>query len=382
MMKVLLVCDNFYGIGNGLATSARVTTKYLREAGVDVRVLSKENDDPHGPQPDYPLEKFHIPVFQGLVESFGYCFPKCDRAVIKEALEWCDVVHFESAFPLEWLAANLAVKMKKPRVATYHLHPENITFQIGMKNWHLLNHTLLCIFRNVVFDKCTDIQCPTENVRERLERYHFKAQKHVISNGILLDDNAVSNVSAKEPYLVTCVGRLTREKDQFTLLRAMKYSRHAGEIQLLFAGKGVKERRYRRIAARLQARGVLKYAPEFAYLTPDALKELARRSYLNVHCAVIEVEGLSCIEFIREGAVPVIAEGKLSATAQFALDDRSRFPAKDARALAQRIDWWIEHPEERLKMGPEYMESARKYEIHKSIDSLVEMYRTAIEKQK
>lgn len=383
-MKVLIVCNNIYGKGNGLATSARTTSALLKKAGADVRVMSMRNQDESGPQPDYPLEKFHFPFFQWLIEIFGYSFPKNDRVMIREALEWCDVVHLEEAFPLEWITANKAVKMGKPRVATFHLYPENITYQIGMKNWGFLNRMLLRIFRNVVYDKCSHVQCPTDNVRCRLEKYHFKAKLHVISNGIALDnDSGRDHQSVQtEPFLITSVGRFSNEKDQFTLLRAMKYSKHADHIQLYFAGRGPKEKKIRRMSEDLCREGVLKYPPQFAFHTMDELRDLARRAYLNVHCATIEVEGLSCLEFIREGAVPVIAQAELSATSQFALDSRSVFPAKDPRTLAQRIDWWIEHPEEREAMSLKYAESAVKYEISKSIDALLGIYDLAMEENR
>lgn len=58
------------------------------------------------------------------------------------------------------------------------------------------------------------------------------------------------------------------------------------------------------------------------------------------------MEALAC------GLVPVIANSPLSATPQFALDDRSLFQAGNAGDLADKIDYWIEHPEERAAQGP------------------------------
>lgn len=93
----------------------------------------------------------------------------------------------------------------------------------------------------------------------------------------------------------------------------------------------------------------------------------------------MEIEGLSCLEALRSGAVPVIAEGPQVATSQFALDEHSKFPVKDARALAERIDWWIEHPQERARMSLKYAESVKDYDITKSTDAIIKMYRDAIE---
>ena len=78
--------------------------------------------------------------------------------------------------------------------------------------------------------------------------------------------------------------------------------------------------------------------------------------------------------------MPVIAEGGLSATSQFALDGRSLFPTGDAEALANRIDYWIDHPEEREDMGWKYAESTEDYDIGRSIAALIDMFKQATSK--
>ena len=133
----------------------------------------------------------------------------------------------------------------------------------------------------------------------------------------------------------------------------------------------------KRAAAKLYSDGVVKYAPEFHFCDRDQLRKLAAEADIYVHCANVEVEGLSALEALQQGPVPVIAQGELTATAQFALDSRSLFPAGDARALAERLDYWIEHPEERIAMGPKYVESMDAYDIHKSIESLIDMFHKA-----
>ena len=90
---------------------------------------------------------------------------------------------------------------------------------------------------------------------------------------------------------------------------------------------------------------------------------------------------MSCMEAFACGLVPVIADSPRSATPQFALDERSLFPAGDADALAERIDWWIEHPEEREEMGRRYGEHAKQYALERSIELTEEMFRQAIADQ-
>lgn len=380
-MKILFVLNNMYLRGNGLCASARRTIEYLKKAGQDVKLLSGKNDDPDGPQPEFVLaEEFHIYPFDSLIHSHGYKFSKNDENVIREALEWADVVHLEEPFHVQWKVAKLAKQRGIPCTATYHLHPENILCNIGLANWKGLNNTLLKIARNLIFDHCTDIQCPTRNVLERLEKFNFKARLHLISNGLVPAPTLRPREEVKDPakpWLVACIGRLSNEKDQFTLLKSMRYCRHAKQIQLYFAGRGPEEKAIKALANKVYKEGTLAYRPVFAFHTMEELIELSARSDLYIHCATVEVEGLSALEAMQQAVVPIIAEARLSATPQFALDSRSLFPAGDPRALAERIDWWLDHPDELNEMRWKYAESVEQYKIDKSTAALIDMFHQA-----
>lgn len=381
-MKILFVVNNYYASGNGLSASARRTVQYLREAGQEVRVLSGKNHEAETPQPDYVLADFHVPVFDGLVQSNGYKFAKTDFAVIRKAVRWADVVHLEEPFIIQAVTARIARYYKVPCTATYHLHPENLFCSINLGDWKFLNYSTLFAWRDFVFNLCTDIQCPTENVLERLEKFGFKPRLHLISNGIIPDLTIRPKEGDEDPdrpFLVVCIGRLSVEKDQPTLLEAMKYSKYADRIQLYFAGRGPEADAIKEKAHKMYEDGIVKYDPIFRFHDRDGLRQLAAKSDLYIHCATVEVEGLSALEALQQAVVPVIAKGELTATSQFALDEHSLFPTKDPEALATCIDYWLDHPVERQEMGWRYAESTEEYDIHKSIAALIEMFRQAVE---
>ena len=383
-MKILFVVNNYYASGNGLSASARRTVEYLREAGEEVRVLSGRNHEAETPQPDYVLADFHVPVFDGLVQSNGYKFAKTDFAIIRRAIRWVDVVHLEEPFIIQAVTARMAKYYKIPCTATYHLHPENLFCSINLGDWKFLNYSTLLTWRDFVFNLCSDIQCPTENVMERLEKFGFKARLHLISNGIIPDLSIrpkEENEDPDRPFLVVCIGRLSVEKDQPTLLEAMKYSKYADRIQLYFAGRGPEADVIKEKAHKLYEDGIVKYDPIFQFHDRDELRKLAARSDLYIHCATVEVEGLSALEALQQAVVPVIAKGDLTATSQFALDEHSLFPTKDPEALAACIDYWLDHPVERQEMGWRYAESTEEYDIHKSIAALIDMFHQAVSGQ-
>lgn len=386
-MKILFVINNYFIPGNGISASARRTVKALREAGNDVRLLSgcKPTDSP---QPAFPLKEFHFPIFQPLISSQGFCYASGDKKTIDEAVAWADVVHLEEMFVLQWRAIRTAQRMGKPITATFHMYPENILTSLGMGKWAWANRTLLKAWRKHIYDTCVQVQCPTENVLDRLRRYHFKAQLRVISNG-LIPDACIRPLTPPDNYLdperpldVICISRLSKEKDQTTLFEALRYSQFAKRIRLTLAGNGPEARHYRKICDRLLQDGVIRYPVQFVFLDRQGLRELAAGADLAIHCAHIEVEGLSIMEAMQQGAVPIIAEGRYSGTSLFALDRHSVFPVQNPEALAQRIDYWLARPKERWEKGWQYVEHMKNFDIALSAQKLTEMFQDAVNQKK
>lgn len=384
-MKVLFVINGFYTKGNGLCGSARRTVRKLKAAGIDVRVLSGANQDPNGPQPDYVLKDFHVPIFDRLISKQGYIFSKTDKDIITEAVKWADVLHIEEPFLIQFATCKIAQKLGKPMVGTYHLHPENLFASVGLQKIHFFNKTTMLFWRNYVFDKCQIVQCPTENVKERLIRYNFKADLRVISNGLVMedlltktDDDAAKQLSDAK-YRIITIGRFSKEKDLMTLLESMKYSKHSKEIRLIFAGKGPQKKKLEKTASNLVKDGVLKYPPIFGFYSLKELQKLSCSVDLYIHCAFIEVEGLSCMEAIQVGIVPIIAKGRYTATSQFALSEKSTFEQQNPIDLANKIDYWLDNDEERKAEAHKYIGLGNKYNIDYSIQEIIKMYKDAIE---
>ena len=383
-MKILFVINNAFTKGNGLCGSCRNTVRYLREAGEDVRILSAAGMD--GEKPDYVLPHGKLPFFDGLVQRQGYSFAKSDRKIITEAVRWADVVHIEEPFAVQIMTCRIARKEKKTITGTYHLHPENMFCSVHLGKSPILNFSTMILWRNAIFNHCKIVQCPTENVRKRLSTWHFKPELRVISNGMLPDSVgecgcAVPREERKDGfYTIVTTGRCSVEKDQRTLLRAMRYSKFADRIRLVIAGRGPIENQLKKEADALVRDGVLKTPPEFCFCNADELKKIYSGASLYIHCATVEVEGMSCMEAIQTGLVPIIAKAKLSATSQFALSEESLFKGGNAKELAAKIDWWLSDDERRKKEAVRYLGMGKEYDIRKSIESLRKMFRDAIEK--
>ena len=402
-LKLLFVINNLYTRGNGLSASARRTIILLRERGHDVRVLSSGTTEQaqacNFTAPEFPLPARHFPLADAIISAQGYAFAKPKRKVIKQAVAWADVVHLEEPFGLQARTAHVAKRVGTPVLATYHIHPENITATIHLDGLWPLNALLLASWRRRIYALVQVVQCPSDSVRQRLQRWGLGDKLVTISNGVGLTPSK-PEVSAKtecsEPsgrqvetkqtpgeaqpegeqiYRLLVVGRFSREKDQATILKAMRHSRYASQIQLVFAGRGPTEKSLRRAASRLVHDGVLKHAPSFDFFDAAGLDAQAEQADLYIHAAFIEVEGLSCLEVLRHGVVPVIAHSPLTATSQFALDAHSRFKARDPKALARAIDYWLSDNERRQAEAQKYLNIGAHYDINDCVSRLELVYR-------
>ena len=402
-LKLLFVINNLYTRGNGLSASARRTITLLRERGHDVRVLSSGSAEQAQAcdftAPEFTLPAMRFPLADAIISAQGYAFAKPKRKVIKQAVDWADVVHLEEPFGLQARTAHAAKHAGKPVLATYHIHPENITATIHLDGLWPLNALLLASWRRRIYALAQVVQCPSDSVRQRLQRWGLGDKLVTISNGVGLAPSK-PELSAKtecsEPsgrqvetkqtpggaqpegeqiYRLLVVGRFSREKDQATVLKAMRHSRYASQIHLVFAGRGPTEKSLRRAASRLVRDGVLKHAPSFNFFDAAGLDTHAEQADLYIHAAFIEVEGLSCLEVLRHGVVPVIAHSPLTATSQFALDAHSRFKARDPKALARAIDYWLSDNDRRQTEAQKYLNIGAHYDINDCVSRLELVYR-------
>ena len=402
-LKLLFVINNLYTRGNGLSASARRTITLLRERGHDVRVLSSGTAEQaqacNFTTPEFTLPAMRFPLADAIISAQGYAFAKPKRKVIKQAVAWADVVHLEEPFGLQARTAHAAKRAGKPVLATYHIHPENITATIHLDGVWPLNVLLLASWRRRIYALAQVVQCPSDSVHQRLQRWGLEDKLVTISNGVGLapskpaagtkteccapDGRQVetkqtpgeAQPEGEQIYRLLVVGRFSREKDQATILKAMRHSRYASQIQLVFAGRGPTEKSLRRAASRLVHDGVLKHAPSFNFFDAAGLDAQAEQADLYIHAAFIEVEGLSCLEVLRHGVVPVIAHSPLTATSQFALDAHSRFKARDPKALARSIDYWLSDNDRRQTEAQKYLNIGAHYDINDCVSRLESVYR-------
>lgn len=396
-MVIVFVIDNYGILTNGTTMTAYRFVEALKERGHQVRVVSVGVQGPHM----YGLKERYIPIVTPVARKQQMIFAKYDKGVMQEALTGADVVHFFMPWQLARRGLHLAKKMGVPATAAFHVQPENITYGAGLgKLGAPIAHLIYALFRLTFYRRVEHIHCPSSFIARELVKHHYTGRLHVISNGVgpafrpapapgpaLKPSSQTTSVSKPplqqvsasgaplqpEPGLfhILMVGRFAPEKRQDVLIKAIKQSRYEKQIQLHLAGAGPREKKLRRLASSLTNQAT------FGFYKQEELINLIHSCDLYVHAADVEIEAIACLEAIACGKVPVISDSKKSATGQFALDERSLFKAGSSRDLARKIDYWIEHAEERAAMEAAYAERAQVYRLEYSIRKAEQMFDAA-----
>ncbi len=368
-MIIALVIDSYDDLNNGTTASARRFVENLRALGHTVRVLTTGE-----PGPDkYLLKRAWLPLVTYFADKQSITFSKVEEDVIRSCFEGVDVVHFYFPFPMARAAEKIAREMGIPCLAAFHIQPENITYAIGLGRQQWAANFFYWFLKKYFYGRFANIHCPTEFIANELKSHGYEGQTHVISNGVadlfVPPEHLKPEPKGDEPFHILMIGRLVSEKRQDVIIDAVRYSKYKDRIALHFAGKGPKLDKY------IKQGSDLPIKPEFGFYKPEELRELIYSCDLYVHAADVEIEAIACMEAFSCGLVPVIANSKKSATVHFALDDRSLFEAGNPKDLAQKIDYWFDHYDEKAKMSEAYAEQGRHYSALSSVKQMVEVYK-------
>lgn len=377
--KILFVMDNFYTTNNGTSISAQRYAAELRRRGHEVKALCwdspKSESQKNITDGDFRIAKFHMPIFQPLMDKHDFCFAYNDKQKVHEACDWADIVHIFVPFGISWEAIRYCNKIGKPVTGAFHIQPENMTSSVSMGKVNWFNEMFYRTWNRDIYSHLRHIHVPSKFMGSMIAARGYKAKIHPISNGIQDAFMEAGERKSQEPkaksqkdvFKIMMIGRLSQEKRQDVIINAVKYSKYADRIQLVFAGKGPEYEKY------VELGKDLKHQPQFIYVGRDELIENLLDTDLYVHASDMESEAISCIEAFATGLVPVIANSHVSATPQFALDGRSLFIPGDPKDLARAIDYWLDHPGERRVMEEKYRLAGREYSLAASVEKFEQM---------
>lgn len=371
-LTIAMVVDTSGNRGNGTSNSALQWAEELKRQGHTVRLVGIG-------APEYPARVNHVPLVSWVAKKQQMQFAEPSDTLFRTAFRGVDVVHIYTPFRFGQHACKVAKQMGIAVTAGYHVQPENITYSAGpLKYIPGIDKFIYWLFNLWLYRKIDHVHVPTELGASLLRSHGYKSKLHVISNGyesrFAAKTQRDAGKSAPVPFHIVASGRLTNEKNHVALIHAIARCRHAQDIELTIAGTGPLKKKLQRLAARLLFRPA-----SIGFHKNTEMPALLRSGDLLVHPSIADLESVSVIEGMAAGLVPVIASSPLSAAGQFALRDESLFPVDDVEALARRIDWWVDHPDELSEWGEIYAEHTKEhYSVAASVRKFVAMEREAI----
>ena len=356
-MIITVVCDVLGEENNGTTIAAMNLIRHLKNNGHTVRILC--GDQHKKGEPDYyivPNLSFGK-LLNRYVEKVGVTLAKPEKTVIRKALKGADHVHIMVPLPLGIAACKVARELNISMTAGFHMQAENFTTHLKMNKLQPLNKYVYKFIWKHLYRHVQGIHYPTHFIRNVFEKNIKKETPgYVISNGV---HDYVERRETPKPdefndkIVILTTGRYAREKAQDILLKAVAKSKYKNKIQLILGGQGPKEKEYRKLAKKLPV------APIFKFYSRTAIIDVLNFCDIYAHPAEVELEGISCIEAIACGKMTIVSNSKLSATKEFAVDEKCIFKNRNASSLAKVIDYWIEHEEERKEYEQKYLESAK-----------------------
>ena len=368
-MKIAIVCDVLGEENNGTTVAAMNLIRFLIKRGHDVRVVCP--DEVRRGQPGYyVVPQLNVGPLNDYVRRVGVSIAVPDEGVLAEALRGADAVHIMTPFFLGKAAVDFAKEHHIPVTAGFHCQAENITSHLHLMNCQPVNELTYKAMYRLVYRYVDAIHYPTQFIREVFESEVGKTNGYVISNGVnsrFVKTETEKPEDWKDRFVILFTGRFGREKSHKVLIDAAALSAHEKQLQLVFAGTGPLKDELESYAGKLTNKPVMRF------FSRDEMLRVINSADLYVHPAEVEIEAIACLEAISCGLVPVIADSPRSATRFFALNDSNLFRFNDPKDLAGRIDYWIEHPDEKARCSQQYLGYTRQFEQERCMEAMEKM---------
>ena len=382
-MNITIICDVLGEPNNGTSIAAYNLIGYLKSRGHNVTVVccdaEKKGENGFRIVPVLDLG----PIINAALSRNEVVPAKADPVILEDAIKGADVVHLLMPFPLSWKAIPICEKYGIPMTASFHVQAENFTCHIGMMKSALATKEVYRYFYRKVYKHCTITHYPTEFIKKDFESNVRKTvPSKVISNGVSESffepaaDEAVAKQRKlnKDKFTIVVVGRYSSEKAQQVLIRAVAKSKYKDRIKLIMAGEGPKCSHFKRL---------VKYYGidcEMRFIDHDELKDVLSAADLYVHTAYVELESIACLEAIVTGLVPIICNSKRSAARFFAKDERCLYRKWDSEDLKNKIEYFIENPDELEACRMKYRKEANVSRLSSCMKEMEDMLTEAAAK--
>lgn len=355
------------GYGGAVVSADRFVTALREEHHVTVMATGPDDVD----RVSLPTLSLPIHVMRAMRFRFAIPLRKKMRAVFEKS----DVVHLQFPFWLSFSAMRLARKMGLPVVVAFHVQPENLLQNLGIRaEWPV--RRLYRLWVKWFYNRADLVICPSEMARRALVDAGLERPTRVISNGVpraSINQWPVRRERVPgQTRTLLMVGRLAREKQHDVVIEALQRCRHRDQVRLVIAGAGPLEAELRR---RIREYPQIEF---LGYVSDERLAELYDEADLLVHASDVELEGMVVLEAMARGLPALVADSPRSAAGQFTLSAAYRFRTGDADDLAARLDALLHDPSTLARSRVQHARRAARHVFEDSVAAMVRAYREAL----
>ena len=381
-MKILFALECANQPTNGTTASCIRFAKELEKRGHEVTIIGCDRIVGEKYHRYIGLPKYHFPVTDPLIVKGGFLVCRMVYERLYEAIKGQDLVHVFLPFKLSNVCRLIAQEQGIAVTTAFHIVPQNVTAAMHLAWSKIINGILLYSFKRYLYNQVKYVHCPSPMAADIMKKHNFKyCEPRVISNGVIPFFKKIEATRPKEyegKFIVCMSGRLVDEKRQDLIIKAVGKSKYNKDIQVILCGQGTNYKRYLKMAKRKLANPI-----NIKFCNAEELREILNYIDLYVHASDYEIEGISCIEAITCGAVPLISNHKYCATKDFAIDKQlCLFKHGSPKDLKDKIEYFYEHRDELERLKKAYEIEAPKYSMDKSVDALEQMFIDAFNKHK
>src|SRR5262249_11349067 len=224
-LRIAYVADTFEGgLGGGIVSADRFV-RALRERH-DVTLVAAGTPA----EGKVIMPGFQIPIRAMVQMRFTFARPK--RRLLEQAIRGADLVHLQYPFWLSFGALKVARRLGVPVVAAFHVQPENVFYNIGIR-WRWLMRWLYRFWVRRFYDRADGVICPSAFGARKLVDHGLTVPPYVVSNGTTpryTREPAPRDPAWGDTFAILMVGRFAPEKRHDLVFEAIRRSRHRDRI--------------------------------------------------------------------------------------------------------------------------------------------------------
>lgn len=391
-MRIGIFTDTYPPFINGVSTSIVMLKKALEKQGHTVYIVTVNNENM---KYKYEEDEKVIRIPGIPVGIYDYRLTGIYPVkIVNKIRKWhLDVIHSQTEFGVGTFARIIAKQFHIPLVHTYHTMYEDYVHYIT-KGYFVGTSKKIVEYLTLFYcDKTiSELIVPTEKTKELFkEKYKVNRNVYVIPTGIeiekfYLENNKNLNILekrnslgiAKDDFVILFVGRIGTEKNIDLLLNGMdKLIKLSKKIKLLIIGDGPDMGYYKEyVYKRKLGKNVI-----FTGKVPwDSISEYYLIADIFATASVTETQGLTVIEAMAAG-LPVVCINDESFTGTI-MNNVDGIIFNNLEEYIEAITKLYQDRELLKNLGKKARIDAEKYSLEKFATSVLEVYRTAIKKNR